>query len=143
MQPDFVCPHCNTFLNSDNKTQVLFRGILQGENFSVTFPISVPAELGVYGGIFPDYIVLQEGAIVEFHCPHCNYDLTSPDVPDHAAVKMVLPDSSFRVVTFNRVFGKHSSFIYDIASHKVVESYGEHQNQYSDEFNHPINFFGV
>ncbi|MBN2722772.1 MAG: hypothetical protein JXR95_01740 [Deltaproteobacteria bacterium] len=139
----YFCPHCEAVLNENDESGVVLKGRLNGSGFSVSFQVSVPSQLGVYGATFPDYIEIDRGVLVDFCCPHCNGDLSMEEAPNHASIKMRDSEDRWRFVSFNREYGKHSSFLFDVESHELIASYGEHQQQYKNDFNKPLNFFGV
>jgi hypothetical protein len=139
----FYCPHCSVKVSNEDNSIVFLKGRLDSETFTIITDVSLPAQLGVYGAIFSEGIILKPGAEVNFICPHCVIDLTMSSKEQYAAIKMIDGQGRQRIVVFNRFYGKHASFIFDLDSHSLVSSYGEHQNNFSSEFDTSINFFGA
>ncbi len=138
---NFLCPHCKKNLNTSDGQNVELKGCLNGDKFEFCFPISLPAALGVYGARFPETLKIDKGALVEFHCPHCDFNLTIPEVPRHAFILMQEGQENYAVV-FNRVYGEHSSFQFDLQRHTLLAAYGENLDSYREDFNRDLNFFG-
>ncbi len=142
MSNQFFCPRCNKSLNEQDPGQVQLKGILRGNDFTVSFPISLPSGLGEYGAKFPETIELKQGCMVEFHCPHCDFELTIREVPRHAFVLMADGSGDRFAVVFNRVFGEHSSFQFDLQKNQLLAAYGENQDHFREDFARDLNFFG-
>ncbi|MGM0598061.1 MAG: hypothetical protein ACQES9_13580 [Myxococcota bacterium] len=138
----FYCPLCSTRVSSDDNSLVKLKGKLESDKFSVIVNIDIPATPGKYGAKFPEGVFLEEGAEVEFICPHCNQSLTIEDNPSHSALFMVNEDGKKKIMAFNRTYGKHSSFVFSVDTKKLLASYGEDQNKYVEQFNKDINYFG-
>ena len=139
---EFLCPRCRTSLMNSDGTMVRMKGRLDCDRFSVSFPIELPAQLGVYGATMPEGIALRDGAEVQFSCPHCGADFTVPDAPHHAAILMHDSEGSTKVVVFNKLYGEHTSFVFDLDTRALIAAYGEHQGRWMDEVRKDINFFG-
>lgn len=138
----FLCPKCNQNLTDQDPALVRFMGELSGPRFHVQFPIFLPAQLGVYGAVYPDYIHMEPGAEVRFLCPHCKSDLALSGVYRHSWVILEEDNGVKSAVVFNRVFGEHSSFQFDLETHRLKAAYGENIDQYREDFNRELNFFG-
>jgi len=138
----FLCPHCKKNLNSADQQHVELKGFLSGDKFEFSFPILLPAGLGVYGAKFPKDLKLDKGAVVEFRCPACDFNLTIHEVPRHAFVLMKDENQDEFAVVFNRVYGEHSSFQFDLQRHQLLAAYGENIDSYREDFNRELNFFG-
>lgn len=143
-KPIFSCPYCGQKLSFLDGTIVKLVGRLHADNFSCKTMFYVPAKLGEYGAIVGEGVRLQDGARVEFECINgaCKHDLTAAYDADLAEVKMVRDGREY-AVAFNKVYGRESTFVVDITERTVVQSFGEHANQYASDFDKPINFFGV
>ncbi len=138
----FLCPKCHQRLNDQDPAFVRFTGELSGPRFSVRFPIQLPAQLGVYGAVHPDSIRMEPGAEVRFLCPHCQEDLALAGVPLHSWVLLEEDGGARSAVVFNRVFGEHSSFQFDLETRRLKAAFGENIDQYREDFNRELNFFG-
>ncbi len=140
MKEEFLCPRCRTSLMNDDGTMVEMKGRLDCDTFSLSFPIELSAQLGVYGANMPEGIVLRAGAEVHFACPHCGSDFTVPDAPHHSAILMRDSVGVTKVVVFNRLYGEHTSFVFDLDTRALIAAYGEHQDRWLDEVGENINF---
>jgi len=138
----FLCPHCKKNLTTSDQLNVELKGFLSGDKFEFSFPIRLPAALGQYGAKFPEAVKMEKGALVEFRCPSCDFNLTIPEVPRHAFVLMQDEKGENFAVVFNRVFGEHSSFQFDLQRHQLLAAYGENIDSYREDFNRELNFFG-
>lgn len=144
-KPTYSCPYCGQKLSFLDGTIIKLVGRLHSEHFSCKTMFYVPAGLGEYGAIVGEGVRLQDGARVQFECINgaCKHDLTTAYDADLAEVKMVRDDGREFAVAFNKVYGRHSTFLVDVKEKTLVEAYGEHASQFSPDFEKPINFFGV
>jgi hypothetical protein len=141
----YSCPYCGQKLSFLHGTIVKLVGRLQGESFSCKTMFYIPARLGEYGAIVGEGVRVQDGARVQFECINgaCKHDLTTTYDKNLAEVKMVREDGREFAVAFNKVFGRHSTFVVDFKEKALVESFGEDAGQFSPDFDEPINFFGA
>jgi hypothetical protein len=141
----YFCPHCGEKLSFLDGTIVKMDGVLESESFTVRTQFFLPARLGHYGAIVAGNVKIEEGTKVEFHCfnPACNASFTSTYDDDLAEVRMVDADGQEYVVVFNRIFGNRCTFVVNWSESKLVNSFGEHADDYLDTFERPLNFFGA
>lgn len=137
----YVCPFCQVELNRERPELIRMDATLEGPGFEVTFQIDIPAELGSYGARYDSRIVLQEGCRVKFGCPQCGRDFTSEYSSDWAELKMVEAGREF-VVVFNKIYGEHSSFLFDYSTRRLVGTYGDATSDLIEQFGKNLNFFG-
>lgn len=137
----YHCPHCHASLSELDGALVKLAGTLRAENFSVRTMFHLPSTLGTYGAIASGEIDLRPGARVEFACPdpRCGIDLTAPYNHDLAEITMIDEDRREFSVLFNKIFGKHMTFVLDVRQKKVVSALGED----AVAFERTVNFFGV
>jgi hypothetical protein len=138
----FYCPRCSGRVSNDDNSIVKLKGRLESSKFSVHFDIELPSQPGTYGAVFSEGVVLKKGAKLDFICPCCAADLAFDKSPNFACLKMVEEEDNEKMIFFNRIYGEHSSFVFDIESHKLIGSYGEESVNYKAEFNKDVNFFG-
>lgn len=138
----FLCPQCHQTLTDPDPALVRFTGELSGSHFTVRFPIQLPAQLGVYGAVYPDTVHMEPGAEVRFLCPYCNADLALSGIPRHSWVLLEEDSGTKSAVVFNRVFGEHSSFQFDLETRRLKAAFGENLDRYREDFNRELNFFG-
>ena len=138
----FYCPRCSRRLSNDDNTIVKLKGRLSSEFFSVHFNIDLPAKLGDYGAVLSEGVILKKGADIDFLCPYCVSDLSMEKMPNHAWLKMKDGEEEEKVVIFNKVYGEHSSFVINTENHDIIKQFGEHSDEYKNEFNKDLNFFG-
>ncbi len=137
----FLCPSCGALLNRERAELITLNARLRGPRFAVSFRVDVPAELGVYGAEWDPSVVLEEGCLVEFHCPGCGHDFTTSYSPEWAEVKMVEGEHEY-VVVFSKTFGQHSTFLFDYSARRLVRTFGHATEDYVAQFGKNINFFG-
>jgi len=126
----YLCPACDHRLTDDAMRSVRMKGVLCGDNFSVTCPFELPAKLGEYGGEckYPG-LVLAPGARVDFRCPACDHSFTVPDRPNLSALTWNDPDGHTRQVVFNRVVGKRMTAVVCLEEKRVLQRHGEASEQ--------------
>ncbi|MBW2366787.1 MAG: hypothetical protein JRH15_02765 [Deltaproteobacteria bacterium] len=140
----YYCPYCDEDLTHLNGMVLKLKGVLDSDHFKCSSNFFLPAAVGVYGVITENHLTLKDGAIIDFCCPNpkCDHSFTTSYDEDLANVKMVDDDGTERVVVFNRIYGKQSTFVVDFKEKKVENAYGADQENYIREFDKPINFFG-
>jgi hypothetical protein len=125
-------------------TLIKIAGRLHAEFFSCKAMFYIPAELGEYGAIVGEGVRIRDGAKVDFECINgkCKRSFTSSYDDNLAEIKMVDDDGTEYVVVFNRIYGRRATFLIDIKEASLVESYGEHAEEYAFNFEKKLNFFG-
>jgi len=130
MKSVYGCPHCHTVLNPSVKILLVVshkkkKGMIllspQPGNFKFICDPSVEK-------------VVSKGTTVNFSCPVCATDLTSPANKKFAELEMIDPNGNTRRVEFSRVMGTRATFIFD---GEEVVSYGDDADDFPD-----TNFFG-
>ncbi len=130
MKNTFACPHCNSVLNPSikvllavkyNRKQGMILLSPQPGNYKYICDPSVSA-------------VMKPGSRLNFHCPVCAADLTSPAKKDFVELHLLDPNGSIRKVEFSRILGTHATFIID---GDEVTPYGKNVEDFG-----PTNFFG-
>jgi len=140
----FYCPYCNEKLSYLNGTVIKMLGRLQSSKFDVYTHFFIPGTLGQYDGLVEGNIVLRDGVKVDFMCinPSCRHSFTTHYDDDLAEIKMIDDDGKEYVVVFNRIYGKHSTFVIDYKRKAIEQSFGEDKTTYEHDFDKPANFFG-
>lgn len=130
MKNTFVCPHCQAVLNPSVKILLAVRynkkrGMIllspQPGNYKYICDASVEA-------------AIKPGAALNFYCPVCAEDLTSPSDKKFVELHLQDPRGGLRKVEFSRVYGTHATFVVD---EDQVTPYGEDVEDFR-----PTNFFG-
>ncbi len=126
----YYCPACDHRLTDDAMRAVRMKGVLTGDNFSVTCPFELPAKLGEYGGQskYPG-LVLAPGARVDFRCPNCDKSFTLPEKHNLSALSWVDSTGRVRQVVFNRVCGRQMTAVVCLEQGKVVAVHGDEQEE--------------
>ncbi len=140
----YYCPYCNANLSVLNGSVIQLKGVLSSETFDCVADFFLPASLGEYDSIFSDYLQVKKGAKVDFRCPqkHCDESLTCHYDDDLAEIKMVDEKDNVYVVIFNRIFGKHATFLADHKKQEMTGSFGADKEDYIDFLDKKVNFFG-
>jgi len=140
----FYCPFCNQSLSYLDGTVIKMLGLLKSSKFDVYTNFIIPGTLGQYDGLVEGNIIIRDGVKVDFMCtnPACHRSFTTRYDDDLAEIKMIDNDGKEYVVVFNRIYGKHSTFVIDYKRKQVQQSYGEDKETYKHDFNKTPNFFG-
>ncbi len=141
----FFCPKCQQKLSFLEGTVIKMIGRLHAPTFSCQTYIYVPAKLGQHGAIIGEGVSLEEGAMVELECINaaCAHNFTTPYNAELAEIAMVdAGETPFKVV-FNKVWGKHTTFVLDMRSKTVIQHFGEDaEGFFASEEERGRNFFG-
>jgi hypothetical protein len=129
MKRSYFCPHCGATLNPNVKV------ILTASSGKTRGLILFSPQPGNYDAIVPEELGLSEGQMVDFSCPVCRADLTSPEVPRLAYVSFRTSTGVEGRVKFSRKFGERATFV---ITGEEVRSYGENAAEYMG-----MNFFGA
>ena len=138
----FFCPHCQRDLNPDNGPIITMKGTLDAETFSVTTDVFIPAVLGVYGRATATGVELREGARIEFSCPACGAALSRSADDELAQVGMRDQEGRLYLVSFNKSYGKQSTYLIDPEARQVESQYGDDAESYREDLDERLNFFG-
>jgi hypothetical protein len=141
----FYCPYCGQKLSFLEGTLIKMVGRLHATTFSCKTMFYFSAQLGQYGCIVGEGVRVYDGAKVEYECINtaCKKNFTSPHNDELAEISATDEDFKEFKVVFNKVFGKRSTFLLDMAQSKLVESFGVDKDDYiSDPEERRRNFFG-
>lgn len=138
----FTCPHCDAALNPGNGPIIKLRGRLDAPSFSVTTDVFLPSGLGVYGRLTATHVTLREGAKIQFACPACHIALAPSEEAELAQVRMADQDGRIFLVSFNKTYGKRSTFVIDPEARSVERQFGDDAETYRGDLDKTLNFFG-
>ena len=141
---EYFCPYCNEKLSRLNGIVIKMLGLLRSEKFDILTTFYIPGSIGQYDGIVEAKVTLRDGVKVDFMCinPKCQKSFTTNYDDDLAEIKMIDDDGHEYVVVFNRIYGKHSTFVVDYKRKELTSSFGEDKEIYIQDFDRPVNFFG-
>ena len=141
---DYYCPFCNEKLSFLEGTVIKMLGNIKGEKFEISTYFYIPGKLGQYNAVWEGRIKLRDGVKVDFRCinPKCERSFTADYDDDLAEIKMIDDDGKEYIMVFNRIYGKHSTFVVDYKRRELAKSFGEHKENYMDDFEKPRNAFG-
>ncbi|RJO65531.1 MAG: hypothetical protein C4523_15885 [Myxococcales bacterium] len=128
MRREYYCLKCRANLNPNVKIALV---VVNGDRKALALFDPQP---GNYEVIVHDDLRLRPGDQVEFLCPVCHADLTSPVDSRLAAIGYRVGDSVQGRVDFSKVKGEHATFF---ITRERVEAFGENANLYGG-----VNFFG-
>jgi hypothetical protein len=137
----FFCPYCEAELNPGSGPIIKLKGRLDGPGFSVTTDVFLPSGLGVYGRTTATGVDLREGARFEFLCPACGSPLSQPE-DQLAQVRMRDAEGRVFLVSFNKTYGKRSTFVIDPEKRSVAQAFGADAQAYREDLNKRLNYFG-
>jgi hypothetical protein len=128
MKRTYTCPHCGGRLKPNLK--IILRAKLHGRRGLLLFS----PQPGNYDVIAPEVFNLRKKDVVEFSCPICGEDLTSPRRKAHAEICFEYSTGTSGTVVFSKVFGHHETYF---VTSEEVRSYGEHASSEG------LNYWGV
>ncbi len=138
----FSCPHCDADLNPDHGPIIKMTGKLEADTFSITTDVFLPSGLGVYGRVAATGVELREGAKIEFFCPTCGKALSSSVDDELAQVSMKDPEGRVYLVSFNKSYGKQSTYVINPEAKQVESQFGADAESYREDLDKRLNFFG-
>ncbi len=138
----FFCPHCEATLNLGHGPIIKMKGKLDAATFSVTTDVFLPSGLGVYGRATATGVDLRDGARVEFSCPDCGAALSRSEDDELAQVGMRDPEDRVFLVSFNKCYGKQSTFVIDPEARQVESQFGDDAESFREDLDKRMNFFG-
>ncbi len=138
----FLCPHCEAELNPGHSPIIRMSGRLDAPEFSVTTEVFLPAGLGVYGRLTATGVTLREGAKIQFACPECGEPFSESDDDELAQVRMAGDGGKTYMVSFNKNYGKRSTFVIDPDGRSVERQFGDDADEFRDTLDKRLNWFG-
>lgn len=131
MKNVYLCPHCHANLNPNVKI-VLVASYRRRKGLILLSP-----KPGNFQFVWDDHLaeVVEPGTRINFSCPVCHADLTSPANREFAEIYQDAVDHKPRRLVFSRQYGTHATFV---DKGDVVAAYGENVEDYDR-----INFFGA
>jgi hypothetical protein len=138
----FYCPYCNEELTVLSGSAFKLKGILRSDFFECSSFFYLTSTPGHFGLLIDDHLKLKEGARVNFCCPNdrCGESFTTNYDQDLSQIKMVDDNNDENVVVFNRIYGKHATFVVDYQKKSLRASYGEDKLEYIHDFDSEIDF---
>ena len=143
MENNFLCPKCReSFFNTERKL-ITLRGVLKGDNFSVSSIIELKNQKGEFGGEFLfSGISFEPGAKVDFICPHCGFDLTADFDPELCEMVHVDEEGDEKAFIISKVAGTEMAFVVCKDKKEILESYGKEKEKYLDRLRASFNLWG-
>lgn len=138
----FHCPYCDVELNPGRGPIIKMKGRLEGPGFAVTTDLFLSSSLGVYGRLTGNNVELRDGAKIEFMCPSCGSPFSEPE-EDLAQIVMRDEQDRTLVVSFNKNYGKRSTFVTDQDEPHSSEEFGDDANDFREDLHKRQNFFGT
>ncbi|MBW2526110.1 MAG: hypothetical protein JRI23_18155 [Deltaproteobacteria bacterium] len=138
----FLCPFCDAELNPRQGPIIKTKGRLEAERFAVTTDVFLSSGLGVYGRTTATDVELRDGAKIEFSCPQCNAPFSEPG-EQLAHIRMKDANGRLFQVSFNKTYGKRSTFVIDPEKREVAQEFGADAQSYREDIDKRLNFFGT
>lgn len=131
MKKDYFCPKCEKSVFNSMRNRITLKGVLKGDFFSITSDIELSDQVGEFGGEFLNKgIDMEPGAVVDFHCPHCNWDLTAEFDAELSELVYLNDRGEESTFIISNIAGKEMSFLIDKDQKKIKESYGKSREEY-------------
>lgn len=143
MRKDYLCPKCRNSVYKAEKNLIVLNGVLKGDFFSVTAPIELNDQKDNFGGEFTnDGISIEKGALVDFVCPHCKFNLTAHYDVELSEMIHVNEKGEETAFVISNIAGKKMSFFICKDKKEVLESFGENSKEYKKKWTKYFEFFG-
>jgi hypothetical protein len=127
MKNDFICPHCQGYLNVGDYIILSARTKHNDSGLVLMSP-----ELGNYSVIQNKNFKIREGEKCDFFCPICHEKLAA-DIHDNLSHIIMKDDKGNEYqILFSKIAGEKST--YKIIG-ESVEIFGEHHSNYIDFIN--------
>jgi hypothetical protein len=121
----FACPRCRAVLNPGDR---IILAVRLGKAQGLILLSPQPADYRyVCDDSFSKY--LQVGDLVDFSCPICSEDLTSPLSEKLVEILVLAPDAEIQVAQFSRICGEHATFVHN---GREMQAYGEDRSRFDD-----------
>jgi hypothetical protein len=103
MKRIYACPQCDAVLNPSVK--IVLRAHLKRRSGLLLFS----PRPGNYDVFVPQGFPLESGDKVEFSCPVCGFDLTSPKGKTWAEIRFSTDTGHRGSVVFSKIYGTHAT----------------------------------
>ncbi len=125
MKTKFACPRCRSVLNPG---EAIVLAVRVGDARGLIQLSPEPADYRyVCDDSFGDH--LQIGDEVDFACPVCCEDLTSPHSEKLVEILILTPDDEVHAAQFSRICGEHATFVHD---GRETRSFGKDRSRFDD-----------
>ena len=128
MDKTYLCPFCGAILNPGEKV------ILTVTKEEKRAMVLLSPVLGDYCAEIPRNFHPKKGEQIQFLCPVCQHDLTSPNNSDFAEISFRINNRSGKIA-FSKIFGKQVTLRLD--KDDEVSAYGKDAQEVDG-----LNFFG-
>ncbi len=125
MEVTYLCPHCRGAINADNN---IILSAKSGNNKRGL--VLLHEEIGNYTASMSSSLTINEGDIVDFHCPICHKCLNLPKgdaLARYIRLENGIDESS---IIISRVYGERITFKVD--KNKHIDTYGESISRFID-----------
>ena len=128
MKRTYSCPYCQGVLNPADKI------VLCAELAGKRGLVMLSPQPGNYRAVVPPGFPLKKKDRVDFVCPLCARDLSSPRDPTMAQIRFHAGTGS-GTVAFSKTYGQHSTYFISQKSGEV--------KRYGEDASDDVNFFGA
>ena len=129
MEPNYLCPHCRSFLRVWNNIIFTVRRCEDDRKGLIL----LNAKLGDYTVISHPALTFEEGECVEFICPVCHKNLTAENINDKLAYIIMKDEEGVEFdIYFSKIAGEHTTF--KIERNNIIAQYGEDATAYMSYF---------
>lgn len=127
MNNDFICPKCEGYLVVGGSVilSISMQSGLRGL-------ILLSPELGNYAKVSSPHVKIENGEMLDYHCPICHAKLAASDVHPRLVRLIMIDDKSKRhEIFFSGIVGEHCTYK---ISENVYEKFGESSATYDQYF---------
>ena len=143
MSENYLCPNCGESLFKSKEQKLVLFGILKADLFEVESIFELNHQKNNFGGkALAENIKVQNGALVNFYCPHCKFDLTAPYDKELCEFIYVNEEGEKNAFIISKIAGKEMAFLVCKDRKEILESYGKDKDNILKDFYHYFNIWG-
>ncbi|MCL3779612.1 hypothetical protein EMN47_04325 [Prolixibacteraceae bacterium JC049] len=118
MKIDFICPHCNGYLNV--KESLILTAVNKHNSAGLVF---IDVRLGVYKAQMHPTLQFSDGEHVDFRCPVCAHSLGVPKFDKRLCALYMRDDNDWQsTIVFSSIYGEKCTYK---ITEKTVEAFGD------------------
>ncbi len=125
---DYLCPSCKGHLNTGGNVVFSTKNSRNSKGLILLSP-----KAGEYTYSHHSAYNLKKDEIIDFHCPICSTNLTSPKNESYVSINMVDHNNEEYEVLFSRKVGDKSTYVV-AGQDQGIEEFGEDALNFDDVF---------
>jgi len=143
MSVNYLCPSCKKSVYNPETAKLTLKGKLTGNFFTVEELFELNHQKDSFGGkILSNIVKMDNGAHVDFICPHCGFDLTTDFDKELSELKYIDEEGTENSFIISKIMGKEMAFIICKDKKEILKSYGKDHADYLQQFYEYFNMWG-